>query len=99
MISNVLNQNQINRIHETSLDILSRVGTHIPHEEMLSRFADAGAEVDHVKQIVRIPSELVMDSISKAGKQFTIYGRDTAQKARFGIGERNYNGTAGQASW
>jgi trimethylamine--corrinoid protein Co-methyltransferase len=71
----------------------------IPHEEMLRRFADAGAGVDHGLQRVRIPPELVMKLVTVAGKQFAIFGRDISRAAEFGVGKRNYNSSAGQASW
>lgn len=99
MLSKVLNDNQISRIHQASLDILERVGVTVPHEEVLRRFADAGAKVDRDKQRVRIPAGLVTKSLDQAGKAFTIYGRDVSLKAEFGAGKRNYNSTAGEASW
>jgi trimethylamine--corrinoid protein Co-methyltransferase len=99
MISRVLSDSQINRIHESSLAILERTGVHIPHEEMLSRFAGSGAQVDHARQIVRMPAELVMRSLDQAGKQFTLHGRDVSRTAEFGVGKRNYNSIAGEAYW
>ena len=99
MISSVLSGEQIGRIHEASLEILRRVGVVVPHEEMLGRFADAGAEVDHGAQLVKIPAELVEKSVAQAGRTFTIYGRDESKTAAFGVGERNYNGIAGEAYW
>lgn len=99
MISRVLSDSQIKRIHEASLAILERTGVHIPHQEILSRFADAGAQVDHGKQTVRIPADLVMRSLDQAGKRFTLYGRDLSRKAEFGVGKRNYNSIAGEAYW
>jgi len=99
MISKVLNNDQIERVHEVSLEILERVGVVVPHDEVLGRFADAGAKVNKADQRVHIPADLVMKSIGQAGKQFTIYGRDISQKAEFGFGKRNYNSTAGEASW
>ncbi len=99
MISKVLTEEQILKIHEASLSILERVGVSVPHKEVLKMFADSGAKVDMDTQRVRIGSDLVKSSLEKAGKQFTVYGRDISKKARFGCGERNYNSTAGQASW
>lgn len=99
MKTQVLNQDQVERISMASLAILEQVGVVVPHGEMLSRFADAGAEVDFGKQLVRIPPGLVMKLLNGAGKQFTIYGRDLAKKAEFGYGKRNYNTIAGEASW
>jgi len=99
MIARVLSESQIIRAHESSLSILERTGVHIPHQEVLSRFADAGAQVDWAKQIVRIPADLVMHSLDQAGKQFTLYGRDLSRRAEFGVGKRNYNSVAGEAYW
>lgn len=99
MFASVLSDDQVSRIHQTSLAILERVGVHIPHEEMLRVFADAGAVVDFEAQRVKIPSELVMRSVEQAGKQWTIYGRDLSKKAEFGVGKRNYNSIAGEALW
>jgi trimethylamine--corrinoid protein Co-methyltransferase len=99
MFCRVLDDDRVNRIHNVSLEILERVGVVVPHEEILSRFADSGAKVDMDNQRVRIPAELVTKSLEQVGKKFTIYGRDVTLKAEFGCSKRNYNSTAGQASW
>ena len=52
MFSRVLSDDQIQKVHETSLRILGEVGVQLPHEELLGRFADAGASVDHESQRV-----------------------------------------------
>ena len=95
----VLTDEQIKRIHETSLAILERAGVVIPHEEILSRFADVGAVVDRQKQHVKIPPDLVMSLVNKAEKRFTLYGRDLARKAEFGYGKRSQCSIGGEASW
>jgi len=99
MFSRALTDEQIEKIHHASLAVLERTGVQVPHDEMLRRFADAGASVDFAAQRVRIPGELVMRLLAKAGKQFTLYGRDLAKTAPFGQGKRNYNSIAGEASW
>ena len=99
MFSRVLSDEAIARIHIASLQILENVGVHIPHAELLSRFADARAYVDGATQRVRIPAELVTRCVAQAGKSFTLYGRDMTHVARFGQGVRNYNSTSGQAHW
>lgn len=95
----LLSPEQIAALHAASLQILERVGVVVPHAETLGRFADAGAAVDFAGQRVRIPPELVERCLASAGKQFTLQGRDVARTARFGVGERIYNSTAGQALW
>jgi len=99
VLTSVLKEDQIQRLHRASLQILEATGVHIPHGEMLSRFADAGADVDRAVERVRIPSDLVSDALSTAGKQFAIFGRDPSQVAEFGRGTRNYNSVAGEAHW
>jgi trimethylamine--corrinoid protein Co-methyltransferase len=99
MFCNVLTDLQIHQIQDASLTILERIGVGVPHPEMLSRFADAGAPVDFKEQRVKIQAVLVKRAIEQAGKQFTIYGRDPARRAAFGQGRRNYNSIAGEASW
>ncbi|MEA2062800.1 MAG: trimethylamine methyltransferase family protein [Gemmatimonadota bacterium] len=99
MISRVLSDEQIEKIHQASLCILERVGVVVPHEDMLGRFADSGAKVDFKEQRVRIPADLVLRSVERAGKQFTLYGRDLTKTAPFGQGQRNYNSIAGEGWW
>ena len=99
MISKVLSDSQIEKIHNVSLHILEEVGIEIPHKEVLLRFADAGAKIDFDKQRVRIPADLVLKCVRQAKKQYTLYGRDINKKACFGQGVRNYNTIAGEALW
>jgi len=99
MQTQVLSPAQIARIHQASLSILERTGIEVPHEDMLRRFADAGAKVDFIARRVRIPGDLVARSLATAGKHYTLYGRDVRRTARFGQGCRNYNSIAGEALW
>ena len=95
----LLSTDQIELIHEASLEILSRIGVTLPHEETLSRFSDCGASVCSRTHRVKIPPDLVHACLAKAGKSFTLYGRDSVHQARFGQGQRNYNSIAGEACW
>ena len=70
----MLSREEIEIIHVKSLEILEKVGTIIPHEEINSLFEDFGAIVNFNTGLVRIPPHLVNELISKAGKKFTIYG-------------------------
>lgn len=99
MVVKLLTSDQIERIHEASIHILEEIGVHVPHLEVLKRFADSGAMVDHERQHVRIPAHMVEKCIASAGKQFAIYGRDDTKVAKFGFNQRNYNSIAGEAHW
>jgi trimethylamine--corrinoid protein Co-methyltransferase len=95
----VLEDGQIQRIHDASLEILGTIGVRIPHPEVRRLFREAGAAVDDAHEQVRIPEDLVMRSVQSAGKAFTLYGRDRTKQARYGVGARNYNSIAGEALW
>ncbi|MFW9950949.1 MAG: trimethylamine methyltransferase family protein, partial [Candidatus Thorarchaeota archaeon] len=95
----ILEDHQIEKIHLKTLEILEKTGVSVPHAEILSKFEEYGAIVDRTNNIVKIPSSLVMELVSKAGKSFTVYGRDLSKTAEFGVGKRNYNSSAGQAFW
>ncbi len=99
MFAGVLASSQISKIHEQSLAILAEVGVEIPHVDVLKLFDDAGARVDHSSQRVRIGPHMIERCLGSAGKRFTLYGRDIDRRAVFGHGERNYNTSAGEASW
>ena len=99
MISTVLSEKQMKKIHASSMKILETIGVSIAHPETLRRLADAGAKVDFEKQMVRIPEAVVVKSLASAGKQYTLYGRDLSKTAAFGVGQRNYNSIAGEALW
>ena len=96
---NFLSNEQIKRLHEASLHILATIGVHVPHQEMLQLLADAGADVDIHTQYVKLPEKLIHESLDRAGKSYTIYGRDRSSRAEFGVGRRNYNSIAGEALW
>jgi trimethylamine--corrinoid protein Co-methyltransferase len=99
MTGKVLTDPQIGKIHESSLRILGTIGVSMSHPETLLRFANAGAEVDFHKELVRLPEPLISRALASAGKKFTLYGRDLQKTAAFGVGQRNYNSNAGQALW
>ena len=99
MIVSVLTKEQIATIHQASLTVLHRTGVVIPHKQVLDMFADHGADVNHEKEWVRIPPDLVEYLLGKAKKQYTLYGRDMEKTAPFGLGKRNYQSSSGQALW
>ena len=73
MISKIITDEQINKIHKSSVEILERIGVIVPHE-MINKFIEAGAIVDRKTQCVKISEKLIMKSLEQCGKQWTIYG-------------------------
>ncbi|MGD8506274.1 MAG: trimethylamine methyltransferase family protein, partial [Candidatus Bathyarchaeota archaeon] len=72
----VLSNDEITRIHETSLRILQNIGIKAPSKKVQSLLAEKGAEVDASRSIVRIPSSLVEEAIKKAPREIVLCARN-----------------------
>jgi trimethylamine--corrinoid protein Co-methyltransferase len=95
----LLTEEQIKKLHNTSIHILERIGAHIPHEGTIKLLEDAGAKVNHSSKIVKIPEKIVDRCLKTCKKQFTLYGRDRTKIAEFGFGKRNYQTIGGNPFW
>ncbi len=95
----LLSDRQIQAIHDASLVILRDTGVVVHNEEVLRLIADAGSHVDFSENRARLGESLVMDSIAKAAKQFTLHGRNPRQEARFGYGDSVLMSSPGQYGW
>jgi trimethylamine--corrinoid protein Co-methyltransferase len=93
-----LSEEDIARIHETSLKIFSDVGIRVNCPEALELFRKADAIVDDSTNIVKIPRDLVMALIQKAPSKITLYSREenSAYDCEIG-GTRVHLGTGGTA--
>ncbi len=94
---NILDDEDIKKINQTALDILEEVGVLFPSEKALKIFADAGANVDFGKKIVKIPSHLVVDSVKKASSRYLLAGRRPELDANIGGGNGTYFYCSGEA--
>jgi len=92
----VLSKDELYMLHLASLEILEEVGVKIPSEEALKLYADAGAEVDYKRRVVKIPQHLVEECIKKSPHKVKLYGRDGS---KLSVGEdKVYFGTVGFAT-
>ena len=71
-----LSPDQVEAIHEASLDILERMGIRILHAGARSQLAEAGAEVDEGRQMVRMDRALAMELVARAPESFTLRARN-----------------------
>ena len=71
-----LTDNELNDIHQATLEILEKTGLFIETDEALEVFEGAGAEVDRQNKIVKIPPQLVEDAIGSAPSKILLAGRD-----------------------
>jgi trimethylamine--corrinoid protein Co-methyltransferase len=82
----VLSRDDIGRMHDASLRILSEVGVRMESASVRDLLRDAGADVDDSRQLVRLGERLVRSSVesapksirmsSRGGVDFTIPGED-----------------------
>ena len=80
-----LTEDQIEKIHRSSLGLLKNPGLICFNEEAAAIFADGGAQVSSVTddvapphRIVRIPGRIVLDALDSAPSSITLGSRDPA---------------------
>ena len=66
----VLGQEEVERIHAASMEVLATVGVKVEWGPARKIFGEAGAGVDDDAQCVRIPEKLVRWAIGQAPEQF-----------------------------
>jgi trimethylamine--corrinoid protein Co-methyltransferase len=83
----ILSNEDVLRIHDSSLDVLERTGILVESEVLLSTLRKCGASVDSKTRVVCLPRDLVMEHVKKAPKQFTAYGRTSNRDLRIERGK------------
>lgn len=74
--STLLLEDQVERIHSASLEILEQVGLLVRFKQAREIFTRHGGMVDEETQRVRLPAKVVESYRSKAPSSFTFYARD-----------------------
>jgi len=72
----LLSPQQVQRVHEASLEILERVGMLVRNQRAREIFAEHGAQVDAQTQVVRLPSPVVERYRGMFPPDFTFAARD-----------------------
>jgi len=93
-----LSQNEIEKIHNASLQVLEEAGVSIQDPDFLRFLADAGATLDYEKKRARIPPALVNESMKKAPRQMTFFARDPKHDVKFEGGGIHAHPTGGAAN-
>jgi trimethylamine--corrinoid protein Co-methyltransferase len=83
----VLSQDEIQRIHSASMEVLATVGVKVDYALARQIFQEAGASVDEENQVVRLSEALVMDAVQKTPRSFRLYGADGKFSVEIGKGE------------
>ncbi len=74
----------LEQLHDASMRILENIGLDFMDDEALSMWAEAGAQVDHAAQHVRLDRGLVLELVARAPKTFTWRGRNPARDVAVG---------------
>jgi trimethylamine--corrinoid protein Co-methyltransferase len=80
----ILSQDEIQKIHLATFEVLETVGVMFEHDAALKIFEQAGAVVDSKRRIVRIPEYLVNEALKKTPSQVIFLARDKKYNLRIG---------------
>jgi len=93
-----LQENDIEKIHETCMQVFAEIGIQVNFREARELFRKAGAEVDESSRVVKVPRDLVQELISKAPSTVRLCGREENGDLDCEIGgSKVYMGTGGTA--
>lgn len=92
---NVLSETDIQKIHQAALTLLEEVGLADAPESGVAHLTRAGAVLGDDGRL-RFPPALVEDTIARANREITLFGRDPRHDLQLG-GARVHFGTAGAA--
>lgn len=95
MKTKVMNERELDRIHQATLTVLHEAGVKFPSEKALAIFEKAGAVVDHDRQIVKIPPDLLMSALSNAPGSYRMASRGDENLDLLLDGSQSYCGAGG----
>ncbi|MCP4753991.1 MAG: hypothetical protein GY866_24165 [Proteobacteria bacterium] len=72
----ILDEQEIKKIDQGSLEILDEVGMHVDVKRMRRMLADVGCRVDEKEKRVRFRPDFVSEQVKKAPRKFTLGGAD-----------------------
>jgi len=75
----VLDQQDIRRLHTATLDLIENTGVRFPLPEALDIWEAHGARVDRETMIVKAPGTLIEDALGEAPSAYALAARDEAQ--------------------
>jgi trimethylamine--corrinoid protein Co-methyltransferase len=85
----VLSNNEVERVHEGTLEVLKDCGVRFEDEEALKILGEAGCQVDRDRMMVKFPVKIVEESLKKKPDTFYLKGRNPKYDLKFS-GEEVY---------
>lgn len=92
----ILSDDQVARIHESSLKVLSSTGIKFWEPKAVEVLRSAGAHVEGASGVVRFPEDMVESAVRKAPGTIRLAGRDPGKDIVIGDGTTHF-GTLGTA--
>jgi len=92
----VLDAEQLERIHDASMRVLEEIGVAFLLPEALDILAAAGADVDRASQVVRFDRALVAEALASAPQCFRLHARNPGRHLTVGGDHLNF-ATVGSA--
>jgi trimethylamine--corrinoid protein Co-methyltransferase len=87
-LTELLSDDTVHLIHESSAQLLGEVGVCIPEPDTLQRLSQAGLPVDRENQMVHFPREALDELLQRAPKELQLYHRDGRTPVPFEAGPR-----------
>ncbi len=75
MFLDMVRSSELERIHESSLVLLEEMGIYSESDLILDVFIKGGANVDTSSRVIRIPRNMVEESLKLAPSSFVLHGR------------------------
>ncbi|MCK4617602.1 trimethylamine methyltransferase family protein, partial [Candidatus Aerophobetes bacterium] len=72
----ILSEDDLSRIHQASLKILSETGMVIHSKKVVELLKEAGAKVDGERKRVRIPEDLIEITLDRLPSEIVLYDRN-----------------------
>ncbi|MCL5072655.1 MAG: trimethylamine methyltransferase family protein [Actinobacteria bacterium] len=86
MSSLFLKKEDLDRIHDSSIEILEHTGIKLYHKELFEYISNFdGIAINKKENNVKFNSDIINKSIKQAGRKFRLYGRDKNKSADFGF--------------
>jgi len=93
-----LTEIDIAKIHQASMQVFEEVGIQVNYPEALAAFQEAGAEIDHKTNIVKLKADQVKRLLAEVPESIVLHGRDPSGEHDLEIGgTKVYMGTGGTA--
>lgn len=91
----LLNSDQLDQLHKTSLRILSEAGIRVMSDKVLDIFEAAGAIIDRGEMLIRIDESIVDTALATVPSKFTLTSRNPEKQIILGGNNMNFSLVAG----